>query len=40
MIDFELEDFARTQVQAVLGSESSVTRVERLQSARNSQCFD
>jgi len=31
MIDFDLEDFARTQVQAVLGSENSVTRVERLQ---------
>jgi aminoglycoside phosphotransferase (APT) family kinase protein len=31
MMNFELEDFARTQVQAALGSENSVTRVERLQ---------
>src|SRR5215212_3842173 len=31
MIDFDLEEFARTQAQAVLGSENSVTRVERLQ---------
>src|SRR5215211_2443481 len=30
MINFELEDFAHTQIQAALGSENSVTRVERL----------
>jgi aminoglycoside phosphotransferase (APT) family kinase protein len=30
-IDSDLEDFARTQVRAALGSENSVTRVERLQ---------
>jgi aminoglycoside phosphotransferase (APT) family kinase protein len=31
MIDFELEDFARVQVRAVLGSKSTVTRVKVLQ---------
>jgi aminoglycoside phosphotransferase (APT) family kinase protein len=34
MIEFHLEDFARTQVQAVLGSENRVTRVELLQAGR------
>src|SRR5215204_6585564 len=34
MIDFRLEDFARAQVRAVLGSENSVTRVEFLQAGR------
>jgi aminoglycoside phosphotransferase (APT) family kinase protein len=33
-MSFELEDFARRQVQAALGSENSVTRVERLQVGR------
>jgi aminoglycoside phosphotransferase (APT) family kinase protein len=31
MIDFDLGDFARTHLRSVLGSEDSVTRVERLQ---------
>ena len=28
MIDIKLEDFARTQIRAVLGSKNTVTRVE------------
>ena len=35
MIDSDLEDFARTQVQAVLGSQNSVTHVELLQAGRD-----
>jgi aminoglycoside phosphotransferase (APT) family kinase protein len=34
MIDYRLEDFARTQVRAVLGSENTASRVEFLQAGR------
>jgi aminoglycoside phosphotransferase (APT) family kinase protein len=34
MIDFELDDFARTQVRAVLGSETTVTRVAQLRAGQ------
>jgi aminoglycoside phosphotransferase (APT) family kinase protein len=39
MIDFDLEDFARTQVRAVLGSKSTVTRLEILQAGPEQSVF-